>query len=88
MKLKAFSIFDSKAEAYIQPFFHRATGEAIRAFETACSKPDHAFHIHAADYTLFEIGTFDESNACLTKKVPLNLGNALQFQPSEVSSSE
>lgn len=77
---KAFCVYDSKAEAYLQPFFSSSTGVAIRNFESACNTEDHAFHIHAGDYTLFEIGTFDSLTGVLEgNHALLNLGLALNF---------
>ena len=81
MKLLAFSIYDSKAEAYIIPFFAPTTGIAIRNFATAAMDPNHQFHIHAGDYTLFEIGEFDQQTGQLTKRDAfVNLGLALAVQ--------
>lgn len=81
MHMKAFAIYDSKAEAHIPPFFHGATGEAIRSFETAANNPEHQFHNHAADYTLFEIGSFDQVKGLLIPlEKTINLGCALHFR--------
>ena len=60
--MKVFSVFDSAANAYMQPFFMDTVPLALRAFTAAVNDEDHAFHRHAADYTLFEIGTFDQSS--------------------------
>lgn len=62
MKVKIFSVFDSKVGAFQQPFFARTTGEAMRMFEDAVQKPESGFHAHAGDYSLFEIGSFDDSS--------------------------
>lgn len=79
--LKMFSVHDSKAEAFITPFYAPATGVAIRSFETAANTADHEFQKYAADYTLFELGSFDqETGIHLLLKAPLNLGNALTYQ--------
>lgn len=78
--LKLFSIYDSKAEAFIQPFFSPATGSAIRSFETAANDAGSDFHKYGADYTLFEIGTFDEHTCELTPlESKINLGLAITF---------
>ena len=61
--LKIFTVFDEKAESYMQPFYMQTTGAAIRAFEDTCNDPASAFNKHPADYTLFEVGTFDDHNA-------------------------
>lgn len=57
-----YAVYDSKAEAFLQPFFVQARGVATRMFQTACQDAGHDFHKYAEDYTLFELGTFDEEN--------------------------
>lgn len=77
---KRFTVYDSKAEAFLPPIFYGAAGEAIRAFEAAANKEDHDFHRYAADYTLFETGTWDETTDIHTSlEAKLNLGTALQY---------
>ncbi len=80
MKLEIFSVFDSKAEAYIQPFFSQTIGTALRDFEAAVNTETHQFSKYAADYTLFHLGDFEQATAKWTlKDAPVNLGNALTF---------
>lgn len=87
--LKMFSVFDSKANAYLQPFFAPSAGVAIRNFSDACNQEDHGFHQHAGDFTLFEIGQFDqESGGFQTLKTPINLGLAITFIATEESQPE
>jgi len=57
---KVYCIFDSKVGAYLNPLIMRSAGEAVRAFGQACNQADHDFYRYAEDYTLFEIGTWDE----------------------------
>ena len=63
MKIKMFTVFDSKVGAYLQPFFMQSTGAAMRAFEDSCNDPQMQFNKHPADFTLFEIGEYDDSDA-------------------------
>lgn len=80
MKLKMFSIYDSKAEAFLQPFFSQTTGTAIRSFESAANEVGHDFNKYAGDYTLFELGEFDqESGKTTSRESQLNLGLAMAF---------
>ncbi len=82
--LKVFSVYDSKAEAYIQPFFcvNRAVG--IRNFASAASDPQAGFCRNAADYTLFEIGDFDPvSGSIVCYDSHVSLGTALQWCQKE-----
>lgn len=80
MKLKMFSVFDSKTEAFMAPFFSLATGSAMRSFETAANEEGHDFQKFGGDYSLFEIGAFDQFTGALTSlDAPINLGLALTF---------
>jgi len=80
MILKIFSIYDSKAEAFIQPFFSQATGAAIRSFESAANEESSDFHKYGADYTLFELGSFNQSTGeMIALDAHINLGLAITF---------
>ena len=79
MKLKLFACHDSKAGAFMQPFFFQATGQAIRAFSDTVNDPKTQLNRHPADFTLFELGTFDDQTGEVETIKPLNLGVALSF---------
>lgn len=80
MKLKAFTIYDTKLEAYMQPFFMAAKGQALRAFSDTVNDASTQFNKHPQDFTLFEIGEYDDSSGQLTSlKTPLSLGVAIEF---------
>lgn len=59
MKLKLFAIYDTKAEAYMTPFYLATKGMALRVFADCCNDPDHNFGKNPEDYVLFELGEFD-----------------------------
>ena len=81
MKLLIFTVFDQKAEAYLQPFFSQTVGTGIRAFATAAQDEGHDFHRNAADYTLFELGHFDQSTGMFfVEDVPKTHGSAINFR--------
>ena len=61
MSVKVFSVFDCKAEAYMVPMFMQSRGVAIRSFGAAAADEKHDFSKYAEDYTLFELGEFDEA---------------------------
>jgi len=83
MILKIFSVYDSKVKAFNNPFFQRTTGEALRSFMDACQKMDGNFYKYAEDYTLFEIGAFDDATAKFELyETPQSLGLASQFKQS------
>lgn len=76
--MKIYSVYDDKADAFLQPFFFRTNEEAMRAFSAAAKDEKHQFHTHAADYTLFEIGDFSEQVGNIKGLDAIkNLGNAL-----------
>lgn len=58
--MKIYSIYDSKSEAYMNPWYARTKGEAIRSFEQACKDEKSQLSKYPEDFTLFELGEFDE----------------------------
>lgn len=75
-----FSVFDSKANMFLEVFTSATAAVAIRSFETAARKEGHQFNTYAADYTLFQVGSFNQGTAELIKeKTPINLGLAVSF---------
>ena len=58
---KTFSIFDSKASAYLPPFYMQTKAEAIRAIGDCVDDKEHRFAKHPEDYTLFYLGEFDDN---------------------------
>jgi len=53
MIMKMFSCYDSKAEAYMQPFFMNAKGQALRAFADLVNDGQSQFSKHPEDFVLF-----------------------------------
>jgi hypothetical protein len=79
-RMKVFSIFDCKAEAYLEPFFASTSGLAARRFEEAARNEESQFHKHASDYTLFEIGDWDEMTGELRAlETKISLGVAVEY---------
>lgn len=63
MMHKLFAVRDSKAEAYLQPFFSQTLGTALRAITDATNDLQHVFHRYAEDYDLYLLGEFDDETA-------------------------
>lgn len=81
MFFKLYSVYDSKAGAYITPFFLVNKGVALRSFMAACNDPASDFARFPGDYTLFELGDWEpETGKIKMYDAPLNLGTALQFK--------
>lgn len=78
--MKIFSLFDSKAGAFTPPFFAASAGVAIRMTINAGSDPNTDLHRHGADFTLMEIGEWDElTGVIMPLEVKINLGTVLQL---------
>ena len=58
--MKIFSVYDARANYYLQPFFSRTAQTAAREFGIAVRDEGTMFNRHPADFTLVEIGDFDE----------------------------
>jgi hypothetical protein len=82
MKQQIYAVYDSKAEAYMQPFFLQNDAMAIRGFNDAANK-DTPIAAHPEDYTLFHIGEYSEIKGEITPKTPRALGNAIEFSKRE-----
>lgn len=77
---KIFSIFDEKAMAYIPPFILPTDGQAVRIFSDCVNSNSHQFGVHPEDYTIFRLGTFDDSNGLISVgEHRQSLGNGLEF---------
>lgn len=81
MSLKLFTVYDSKAEAYLQPFYQKTTGLALRAIEDEIQNKDSNLSRHSSDYTLYEIGIWDENKGTVHMlDVKKNLGVCTEFK--------
>jgi len=89
MKTKVYVIFDSKVSAYLQPFFARTAGEALRMWESTVNDPKTQISKYPADFTLYETAEFNEATGAFTQHLNLlNLGTALEVkaqQPADIN---
>lgn len=84
-----FAVHDSKADAYLPPFFMHNQQMAIRTFSDCVNAADHTFNHHPDDYTLFHLGEFDNEQALLLpRSAPLSLGNGVEFISHQISGNE
>jgi len=82
--LQVFAVYDSKAEAHIQPIFCSTRAIALRNFALAAQQEGHDFHRFAADFTLFHLGEWEphSGNFNIFEK-PVNLGKAAEYLNAE-----
>ena len=78
--MKAFVIYDSKAGFFRPPMVYKSTGEALREFADAVNNPETFVAKHPADYTLFEMGEYNELQGVLTMhEAKTSLGVATEY---------
>lgn len=84
--MKVFSVYDSKAEAYLPPWVAQTTAVALRRFEATAQDSNSDFSRFAGDYTIFEIGEWDEDGGSIVMyEAKHNLGTALQFSQKPIN---
>ena len=81
----AYSVYDSKAEAFLPPFFAVTDGLAVRMFQQAANDQEHRFGMWSDDYTLFHIGKWDDHTGTLSAaKANRSLGIATIFKEDQL----
>lgn len=86
MILKIYSVFDSAAGAFLQPFFAPTDGLAIRSFMDALNDNANALSKHAADYTLYLLGEFNDADASFSPpQEPVKLMTGLDAQMRNIN---
>lgn len=80
MKHKMFSVYDQVAKAWLPPFYYHNEFMAIRTFSDCINNPQHQFGMNQSDYTLFEIGEWDDDSGKIeTYAENKLLGNGTKF---------
>lgn len=81
-----FSVHDSKAEAFVQPFFAPNTAVGLRIFQQNVNDPNTTINSFPEDYTLFELGEFNSDTGMVTyHDSPKSLALALTLIKKETS---
>lgn len=62
---KFYSVYDSKANAFMEPWLARTAGLAMRQFEDSVNDGRSIVCTHPEDFTLFELGEFDQAKGAL-----------------------
>ena len=63
MILEIYAVHDAAVGCFNQPLFFRSRGEAVRSFQGAVADENSQFARHAKDYSLWFVGTYDDSLA-------------------------
>lgn len=76
-----FSVFDSKAGVFCNPFVATNQACAIRDFGFSANDPNSAVSRHPSDFALFLVAEMDDETATIIPQTPIqNLGFASQFK--------
>ncbi len=82
MNHKIFSVYDSAAELYQRPFVAHNTKTAVRAFKDISVAADSEYAKHPHDYTLMELGEFNDASGEIKPTTPRKVITALEAQAS------
>lgn len=85
MRLGIYSVYDSKAKAYLPPFFLPNDALAVRAVVGCTRDPDHSFAKFPLDYSLHKMGSFDDQSGRL--EVP-DSGPEFLYSLNQIQESE
>ena len=81
MKMKMFSVYDIKAEAFMVPWFMPAQGQAVRAFADLVEDKNSMVGKHPGDYRLTLLGEFDDSSGEFIPSGVVSLGFGSDYVP-------
>lgn len=81
MNEQIFTVYDSAARRYLQPFFAETVEVALRMFRQMVAKEGHQFNKFPEDYTLFHIGEYFAETGVIAPMTPHSLGVAITFLP-------
>ncbi len=79
MKMLIFSIYDEASGLYSRPFFDTAPSVAIRSFGDIANGKDHPISDHPEDYTLYQIGSFQDGLGVIVPENKALLATALEL---------
>lgn len=81
MTSKVFTVYDSKADLWLNPFCMRSRGEALRSWAAVVNDEQSQFCKFPTDFSLFEVADFDDNNGNVIPHVAkVCLGTALEFK--------
>lgn len=78
-----YAIRDIKAEHFLPPFISFNDNTASRQLSDAVNSEGHDFNRNPADYSLWNLGSFDASTGVITAINPALVGEATSFIRSE-----
>lgn len=86
--MKVFAIRDSKAGAYLQPFYAPNVAVAIRLVALSGENNNSLLYKYPSDFELFQIGSFDELTGILEGEPHVAIGKVVDFVQLELLAEE
>jgi len=84
MKMKIYTVYDSKAETHRLPFYSRSNGEAIRKFTDVINDSEqNEMSLHSEDYTLYYIAEYDEITGTIVPMQHQSLGKGIEYKKQD-----
>jgi hypothetical protein len=81
MKLRVYSIYDEKAQAYLEPVYFNHVGEVVRMFTSVVNNPKSNISLYPEDYTLYQLGEYDNVAGVFNNlKAPLFVARATDLK--------
>lgn len=80
MKVLLMAVYDTKSKMHTQPVPCRTIEEGIRSFKATVLTEKHDFNTFAEDYSLWQIGTFDQESGHIEPMRPIQVAQALEFR--------
>lgn len=78
MILQCYSVHDKAVGAFLQPFYMRSRGEAIRSFMDAVNAENSQFARNAGDYELYQCGEWEDGTGIFSSHPPERVISALE----------
>lgn len=65
-KVGIFAAYDSRVKAFMAPFTALHVGQVHRSWEETCNDGKSLMSKHPADFSLYQVGEFDETTGVVT----------------------
>lgn len=88
MTFSILATYDSKAECFHTPFFLPNDAMGERVFRQMCQDPDHQFSLNPEDYTLFNIGTYNDQDGSIQSTPATAIINGIQATQGQENITE
>lgn len=83
--IKVFSILDAKAQVFSNPWYAPTVAYAIRSFEALANDPGTLIGKHPEDFSLYQLGDFDDGFGKFADEEPRQIATALSLVKANIN---